>query len=242
MKRLRSVPLVLGTAVTVAALCLPRVSRGGLITPSAALTQTNCNPRPGQGNASYTIGSKFQVGASALVITALGVEDDNGYVANGGFGDGLISSHVVSLWASTDTSTPLASVTVPAGTSATFDNGFRYAGLGVPVQLAAGGTYYIGAWFTDPINANDTFYNPNLGTYPAAAFTFDAAVTGLEATYSLNGSFLNPACPTNSGNPLGGWAGASAQFTVVPEPSLPLLLGVGLSVLLCAVRCRRRPG
>ena len=219
---------------------LPETARAAyLVTPSSALTSGNCNARPGQGNpgASYTIGSCFTVGDTALLLTALGVEDDNNN-HDGGFGDGLVSSHGVSIWEkSTDTSTPLlATVTVPSGTVATYNDGFRYADLTTGLTLAAGKTYYIGAWFTDPIASNDTFYNPTGGD--STKFTFDSAVavTG-GAAYSTSGSFLAPACPTIGGNPSGGWAGASAQFTLVPEPFALSLLGLG--VIGCIWRRKR---
>ena len=209
-----------------------------LVTPSPTLTSGTCNARPGQGNASYTIGYLLTVGATPLSLTALGVEDDNGYPANGGFGDGLVSSHVVSIWASTNTSTPLGSVTVPAGTSAAYNDGFRYVNLTTALTLAAGGSYYIGAWFTDPVTSNDTFYNPDLAADPTRKFTLDAAVTGSYSSYSTDGAFLSPVCPTSPGNPLGGWAGASAEFTAIPEPGS--LLGVGCLVGAGALLRMRR--
>jgi hypothetical protein len=224
---------VLCAFALVAAIGLPKVSRADyMVTLPSGLNSANCNPRPGQGNpgASYTIGYGILVGGTALNVTALGVEDDNA-AQDGGFGDGLVSSHVVSIWDSINTTTPIASVTVLSGTASTYNAGFRYENLTTPVTLAAGGTYYIGAWFTDPISSNDTFYNPQPVGGPAPQFTINVADPGSGSTYSVAGSFLTPACPVTPGNPRGGWAGASAIYT--PEPATMALLGLGgLGVLL----------
>src|SRR5205823_556088 len=70
---------------------------------------------PGTTNAAggdNTLGYDFTVGDTALIVTQLGLWDENG--------DGLVNAHSVGLW--DDAGALLASVTVPSGTIGILDN------------------------------------------------------------------------------------------------------------------------
>jgi autotransporter-associated beta strand protein len=69
--------------------------------------------------------------------------------------DGLATAHTVTLFDSTQT--PIASVTVPAGTTAPLINAFRFAPLGTPLFLPAG-NYSILAY---QMNSSDPYGNGN---------------------------------------------------------------------------------
>ena len=99
---------------------------GGAATRGAAANNGNLN-----------IGREFTVIGSGIDVLDLGIWD---YQNNG-----LASAHAVTLFSlntlgsgATATAITGGSVTVPAGTSATLDGGFRFQPLAAPIHLAAG--------------------------------------------------------------------------------------------------------
>jgi autotransporter-associated beta strand protein len=93
------------------------------------------------------IGRAMTVSGSGIEVFELGVFDYQG--------EPLAAAHTVTLFDSTQT--PVASVTVPAGTTAPLINAFRFAPLGTPVFLPAG-NYSILAY---QMTASDPYGNGN---------------------------------------------------------------------------------
>ena len=103
-----------------------------------ALYSVITGPQGTRNNFTGTVGSKFTVGANALV-DKLGFEDQ--------LVNGLASSHQVGLWNSSGIL--LASVTVQSGTGSVLIGNWRYETLPTPVTLTAGATYIVGAQVTN---------------------------------------------------------------------------------------------
>src|SRR6185369_1970666 len=103
-----------------------------------ALYSVITGPQGTRNNFTGTVGSKFTVGANALV-DKLGFEDQ--------LVNGLASSHQVGLWNSSGIL--LASVTVQSGTGSVLIGNWRYETLPTPVTLTAGSTYIVGAQVTN---------------------------------------------------------------------------------------------
>jgi fibronectin-binding autotransporter adhesin len=93
------------------------------------------------------IGRTMTVTGAGIEVFQLGVFDYQG--------EPLAAAHTVTLF--DDTQTPMASVTVPAGTAAPLINAFRFAPLGAPLFLPAG-TYSILAY---QMTAIDPYGNGN---------------------------------------------------------------------------------
>jgi hypothetical protein len=144
-------------------------------------------------------GFDFTVGSTPLLITALGLWDENQ--------DGFGSGHVIGLW--DNSGNLLAKAVIAPGTVDPLIGEFRYAtvipiGLG-PIILAAGSTYVLGAAYIandpDRVVVNDS----------GMQATFDPAVTAGNERDSA-GSF---SFPTNTFG-FGSIVGPNALFSV-PE-------------------------
>ena len=157
-----------------------------------------------------------------LTINSLGFFDSSE--------DGLISSHDIGLWNSTETL--LGSATVPFGTSATLENGFRWVPVS-PISLDAGQTYVVGAVMggTD----DDTV----LKMTEADDLEFDQAISFVEGLYAVGGTLIYPWNDSISTDTT--YLSANFKGNVVPIPSALWLLGSGLIGLL-GVRRRFRKG
>lgn len=105
--------------------------------PPAAVAFTSANNLDGDSNDS--VGFRFVVGAANITVTSLGVWDENG--------DGLAISHPVGLYLES-TQALVTAATLPAGTTATLDNGFRYVDI-TPVTLSANTAYRIASYRTN---------------------------------------------------------------------------------------------
>jgi hypothetical protein len=190
-------------------------------TPQAGTTTNGGGP--------FTIGGKYQVTATAgIIITHLGTQDTlgTGQDQPGDAGtNGFYSiAPQVGLW--TASGTLLASVTV--NSSDILTDTYRYVALTIPVPLAFGTEFLLGAlvgnsreWWLE-----NTTLNP---------YTAGGGISMIDTRSASNGATLT--APTIVPSPTKNWGAANAQFTVVPEPSAALLGGLGLLMLL---RRRRR--
>jgi len=173
------------------------------------------------GGTSFTFGADVTVGlaftlSSPVLVTDLGLWDFNN--------DGLNTSHVVTIW-TTSTGTQEAQGTIPSGTGATLNSGFRSVSI-VPVLLPAG-SYTIGGFYS---SASDAVAIQGL-VLAASGLTYDGTRSGLGFAFPAGDAF---------GRPLN-YFGPNFQFTTAPTPDSGstwtlLLLGVaatfGLNLLL----------
>jgi autotransporter-associated beta strand protein len=139
------------------------------------------------------IGNTFNVTGSGITVYQLGAFDWQG--------DGLATSHIVTLFSN---QTAVASVTVPAGTAAPLNDGFRFAPLGTPVFLTAG-QYAV---FAYQMSSNDPYgdYNNSI----PSDFNTGASVTRGGGIFDFVTS--TNAYPTQSG---GSYNFISASFTYI---------------------------
>jgi len=183
-----------------------------------------------------TAGTKFTIGATSIVVSALGVQDVRvpsppptleGPPPPTPPPDGLQRSHQVGIWNASGTL--LGSITILAGTASTqTDTVWRYENLTQTIVLEAGQTYVLGAHLSqgfDPITDN------GLDPY---AFALSPVIAGVANVMSL-GSFQMPTEVQQGGVPR--WAPANLRYELVPEPSAVSLLSAG-GLLLAS--CRRR--
>jgi hypothetical protein len=165
--------------------------------------------------------------SSSVLLTDLGVWDGpNG--SNGSVGDGLLQSHMVTIWTSTGTQVLGAQGTVPSGTGATLTNGFRYVSI-APVLLPAG-SYTIGAFF--PAGGPDRW-----------ALDATTVTTAAGVTYNGSSAGFGNAFPPSTSDP-NSYFGPNFQFTIptsVPDSASTwtlLLLGVTATFGLKSFVCR----
>lgn len=165
-----------------------------------------------------TFGYEFSTNSAPVQIFSLGFWDDSQ--------NGLAQSHQVGIW-SADGSTLLVSATIPSGTSAPLDSGFRFVSV-TPVTLAANTSYLAGAY---------------LGSEPVIRFTtatVDPAIalgsTRFAPTPSGDGLFT---APTDAQGTTFDDGYFGPNFNGVPEPTTFALAAVGLGVLT-ALGLRRR--
>ena len=154
---------------------------------------------PGSAGGTLNIGQTFTVANTNIQVSSLGVFDFQGAPLN--------SSHTVILFSN---QTEIASVTVPAGSSAQLINGFRFSPLPSPITLAPG-TYSVVAYQLGSGDGQDHYGDPNAG--------FQHPTTGFNGTFNIQHvqTIYEFGFKTN-GFPAGGTAGqnlasASLLFT-----------------------------
>ena len=125
------------------------------------------------------IGRQMTVTGAGIEVFQLGIFDYQS--------DGLAVAHTVTLFDST--ATPIASVTVPAGTAAPLINAFRFASLGTPLFLPAG-NYSILAYQMD---SSDPYGNGN-----APGFNGGGNVSAGSGVYRLHLPTQAPDYPNGS--------------------------------------------
>jgi hypothetical protein len=167
---------------------------------------------------SGTVGFRFTDTAPA-VVTSLGVYDFAS--------DGLIASHEIGLWSSSGVL--LASATVPAGTAAPIQNGFRYVALATPILLVPNQSYDVGAFFgsddSQAIRVNG-FATDSTIQYEWSDITGSAS---LVQPHGVAGSIYDP-----------GVFGPGLLLASVPEPSTLAAMMVGGSLLALLGVSRRQ--
>lgn len=158
-----------------------------------------------------TRGYSFDVVAPGGVwVTGLSFFDEGG--------DGLAQSHDVGLWSANGSL--LASITIPAGTSAPLDvNGLFRIGDIADIFLPTGTGYVVGATFlvNSPDRQAQNF--TGLSMDPAIAYT---------GSRFINNNVPSLTFPA-SGNPINGYPGGSFELSSVstPEPTSLALLATG---------------
>jgi hypothetical protein len=163
-----------------------------------------------------TLGFQFATN-QAIAVTDLGVFDSEQ--------NGLTDPHDIGIWDSGGSL--LASATVSSGTIDPLTNQFRYVPI-VPVLLAGGQDYRIGAFYTGPAD---------MVVLLASGFATDPVVTFVGARFASSGTLSDPTTPAGPNlNP--GYFGPNFQFAAVPEPGTPALTGLGMLGL--GVWLRRR--
>lgn len=173
---------------------------------------------------SLIAGYEFSV-SSPLEVTAMGWIDVGG--------NGLASTgHQVALW--TTGGALLANISIPQGTVATLDNGFRMVPLVSPVLLSAGN--YVIDGINGPVVGGD-FAQAGTAASPMAVSSNDAAISYIGPRAGFGAFPFLPAGNNNAGV-LTGYIGpnfsvqpVSAQ-NPVPEPSTLGLAAAGLAAWL----------
>ena len=151
------------------------------------------------------IGQTFTVANTNILVSNLGAYDFGGH--------GLNAAHTVTLFSN---QTALASVTVPAGTSAILLNGFRFVPLATPVTLAPG-TYSVVAYHMNGNGSgSDGYGDTGNPTYNGFNGTFN--VQHVQTIYEFTAN--TSAYPGKGGNGLGTAAAnlACASF-IYTDPS-----------------------
>jgi hypothetical protein len=180
------------------------------------------------GGENSTLGWAFTL-SSPVLVTQLGLWDGPGGDFSGPPGDGLLTSHVVTIWNSTGTQ--LAQATIPAGTSPTLTDSFRYVSI-APVLLPAG-DYTIGGFyipFTDvpPFSDLSAIRSHSITTASGVTYDGSRSVDGL----SEEGLAFPPGDSLRNRN---SYFGPNFQFTTptsVPDTGTTCsLLGLSLTGL-----------
>lgn len=158
-------------------------------------------------NDGLNIGHTFTVTGTNLCITALGAFDYGS--------DGLNSAHTVTLFSN---QTALASVTVPAGTAALLQGGFRFAALPEPISLEPG-KYAVVAYQMNGTAKNSDGYG-DYGNPSCTGFNGSFAVHDGNTIFEFTSN--ESAYPGTGGNSLGSSAAnlAGASFLYIdPNPT-----------------------
>lgn len=189
------------------------IGRPAFALPIPAISITGGDAAPDGAN---TYGWQFSLD-NPKNVTHLGFYDS--------LDDGLSDSHHVGIFSNIDT-TLLFSVTVPAATGATLDNGFRYIELAISQSLAAG-SYTIGAY--SAANSADLILASATGFNPSSQINYITGV--ISTTPSLTLSFPSFA-PNSDFQP--GFFGPNFKFEpaeTIPTPDTLILIFSGLGFI-----------
>lgn len=189
------------------------------VTCQAAFAQTTAGTYAGGGvetTFSLATGWRFTMSTDATV-TSLGLLD----LGNPGFA----SDHMVGLFAVSQPTVALATVSLSSGTSGYALDGSRWADLSSTVTLTSGVEYYLLA-----DNFSVDMYAYGTGVSYAADVNWLGYTDG-----SSNSIFSNPTHYTG----LPGDLGPNFRYEAVPEPATLIALGLGASALLRRKRNHR---
>jgi hypothetical protein len=176
-----------------------------------------------------TRGWQFERGGDSydIFVTQLGVFDSGG--------DGLVNSHQVGLWRNDPdnrTGTLLASATVPAGTAALLEWGYRWMPI-TPVLLPRTlASYVVGAQYSAG-DADDLVTPRPSGPWPYFQFAPDIYAITAGARVALGNDLPYPVSWWGCGEgctPEIFWE-PNFRYSLVPEPSVWVLLLPGLIYL-----------
>jgi hypothetical protein len=180
------------------------------------------NPNTGfttHANISQTLGWAFQL-SSSFTVNELGWYDQGG--------DGLSRSHPIGIW-DLNSQALIVTVTVPAGTAATLDGGYRM--VSIPNTILAMGQYVIGG-LTDPSDGDALYLNVTEVISPPVSW-FGFRFSGVSSTLIYPGTEGQGGTDGLYGPMFGFAAGTSST----PEPASLGLVG---GSLLAALLLRRR--
>lgn len=205
--------LVIKAIIAMAAVVGLAASAGAQImgfTADPTNTQYGTYADNGGASGGLNIGRTMAVSGGGIEVFQLGVYDFNS--------DGLATAHTVTLF-NADTQAAVASVTVPAGTSAPLINAFRFAPLNAPVFLPAG-NYSIVAY---QMNGTNTQNSDPYGNGNAPGFNGGGNVSPGAGIYD----FVTSPSPAYPGSTSGEqFAAVSFTYTNVP-PATGIWTGGG---------------
>lgn len=159
-------------------------------------------------------GFKFVTKKNPIEVTALGVWDGPSHDSNGTIGDGLVNATTVRIWAETDLTAPLVTIVIPAGSSATLKDGFRYVDLDTPLTLdpytpyriasqpSGGGDHVIeahGGSFSHGLTTMNDYFSPfTLATWGRSGTNAPAGNDGSNQAWVGPNLLFNPLPPTGA--------------------------------------------
>jgi hypothetical protein len=181
-------------------------------THAAVIGYTGTGATAGTNSGNLNIGRQFSVTGTGITLRDLGVWDSGG--------DGLVNSHAVQLFTITSgagaanaTVSPVAGggVTVPSGTAAPLDTGFRFTSLASGIFLAPG-NYSVVVYGLN-VTGGDPFGNG--GGFPANGNVSDIRFDPFQFTAAASPSYPTQGDTNNH-------SGASFRYELgntVPEPA-----------------------
>lgn len=178
-----------------------------------SVTALSYTTNAGQGGSvGYTMGWGFTL-TDSVAVTELGILDR--------YGNGLVDSHDIGIW-SVSGQTLQVSETIPSGTTAPLDLGFRYVTLDTPVILGPG-NYRIGAFFD---SLDDAYYY-----IPVTNLTVAPEISGISTGYFNFGTYSSLHYP--SFGPYNDYflLGPNFKMAAVPAPGAALLAAFGAGIV-----------